>query len=264
MQPPTLAAVGAMILAAGFLLIGTAVDSPGTRAKHHRTRTPAGSDPGNPSAEACPRFRERHPERPAETSDPFREQARQIAAMPPDTDRESAVRYLAQEWAKTAPAAAERWARALQDPAERESALTHVCLEVAGRDPREAIRIAGSNHLHQGTVEAILGRWATLDFEGASSWTGALPDGELRDRVLMQLVLSRAGDAPDEAAALLSERPLSGKAQEEAAIAVLHQWLLKDPEAARQWVELFPEGPLKDRATGELQETAHRGSRGGD
>ena len=184
--------------------------------------------------------------------------------MPPDTARENALRELAQEWAKVSPAAAENWARKLQDPAERELALTQICFEVAAMDPRESIRIARTGNLHPATVDAVLTRWAEEDFKAASSWTGELPEGELRDRLLMRLVQSRANSAPDEAAALLSESPLSATMQDEAAMAVLHQWLLKDPEAAREWVELFPEGALKERATGAVRGmTAHRGARGG-
>jgi hypothetical protein len=147
---------------------------------------------------------------------------------------------------------------------ERERALTHLCFEVSAEDPLEAIRIARSQQLHPATVDAIATRWAGADFDAASSWAGGLPDGEMRDRILMRLVQSRAGTAPDEAAALLSESPLSDKMQDEAAMGVLHQWLLKDPEAAREWVDLFPEGPLKERATGAVRGmTAHRGQRGG-
>lgn len=184
--------------------------------------------------------------------------------MPPDTAREDAIRELAQEWARVSPAAAERWARRLQDPAERERALTQICFELAAKDPREAIRIAQTGSLHPATVDAIVTRWAGEDFSTASSWVGALPDGEARDRMLMRLVQSKAGSAPDEAAAMLSESPLSGTMQDEAAMAVLHQWLLKDPEAAREWVELFQEGPLKERAIGAVRGmTAHRGARDG-
>ncbi len=173
--------------------------------------------------------------------------------MPQDSARESALRDLAQSWGREAPVAAERWARALLDPAERERALTQVCLEVAAKDPRETIRIAQANGLHPGIVQAAAARWAAMDFSAALAWTDEAPEGEVRDRVLLQLIQSRAGEAPAEAAVMLSVSKLNDAAKEEAAMGIVHQWLLKDPDAARKWVERFPEGPAKERAMVEVQ-----------
>lgn len=248
MQRFTLVAAGGALLAAGIFLFAPKDVSPQGEAKSNSAGAEGDHSVHSPAAEDPSRAGKHRAAIATEESDHFRVQARQVAAMPQDTGREDAIRSLAQEWAKDAPGAAEEWARGLEDPAECERALTHVCLEVAAQDPREAIRIAQANELQGGTVEAIAGRWAGGDFESAASWARALPEGGMRDRVLMRLVQSHAGVAPAEAASMLSEWNLSDKAKEETAMAVLHQWLLKDPEAARSWVELFPEGILKDRA----------------
>ena len=249
-----LAAATTAVLATAILFLRPATNLPHTQAPRNteqtqaKTASPDDSRPGKHRSTSSP-----------QASDPFQKRALQLAAMPPDTPRENAVRDLAQEWAKDSPLAAEQWAQALQDPAERERALTHDCFEVAPQDPREAIRIAQGHKLHPATLDALTGIWASADFAAASSWADTLPPGEPRDRLLMRLVQSRASTSPAEAAALLSESPLTGTMQDEAAMAVLHQWLLKDPEAARQWVELFPHGPLKERATIEVKSmTAHR------
>ena len=257
MQRLTLAATITIVLAAGILFFRSRDEAAQGPVKPHAGRTQVGIGSGDSPPEGALRSGKRLPA--PETIDRFQKQAHRIAAMPQDSARENAVRELAQAWGKAAPTAAERWARTLEDPAERERALTHLCLEVEARDPREALRIAGSHRLHPGMVDAIAARWAAADFDGASSWAADLPEGEARDRVWMQLVRTRAGNAPAEAATMLSESPLSGKARDEAAMSVLHQWLLTDPEAARQWVELFPDGPLKERATVEVQSmSAHR------
>ena len=185
--------------------------------------------------------------------DRFEAQARQIASMPPDTGRENAIRGLASEWAQGAAGTAEQWAARLEDPAERERALTHVCLEVAARDPRGAVPEAQPNRRDGGPPGSGGNRWAAADFDAAAAWAVDLPEGQMRDRVLMRLVQSRALSEPAEAASMLAEWPLSGRAEEEAAMSVLHQWLLKDPEAGRRWVELFPDGLLKERASDAVQ-----------
>jgi hypothetical protein len=188
-------------------------------------------------------------------TDGFVTRAREVAVMPPDADREKALRSLAQEWAAADPTAAERWAAALTDSSERERALSHVCLTICETSPAEAASIAQWHRIDKGVVEAIASRWAESDFDAAVAWADAFSDAELRDRVLARLVLARAGTAPAEAAAIVSNSLEPGQAQQEAAIAVLHQWLLKDAEAARKWVDVFPEGPLKDRAIAEIQGT---------
>jgi hypothetical protein len=43
-----------------------------------------------------------------------------------------------------------------------------------------------------------------------------------------------------------------GNVQDEAAMAALHQWALKDTSAALRWAEEFPEGTLRERALDEI------------
>ncbi|WP_367871982.1 hypothetical protein [Luteolibacter sp. Populi] len=260
MQRLTLLAAGAVLLGTAILLTRPAGNPPRAREPGRAGRTHGDPFPAALSGEGDLRSGDRHASREPDTHDPFRDQARLIAAMPQDTARENAVRELAQGWASKAPAAAERWAASLADPSERERALTHVSLGGAALDPRGAIRIAQVNQLHQGIVEAIATRWAAADFEAALSWAEESPRGAGSDRVFSQLVQARAVTAPAEAAAMLSESALSGAPHEEAAVAIVHQWLLKDPEAVRQWVDRFPEGPVKDRAMGEIQEMKSLGN----
>ncbi len=62
-------------------------------------------------------------------------------------------------------------------------------------------------------------------------------------------VLSKSDPA---AAAQLVSGLEPGNVQDEAAMAVLHQWALKDSASALQWAEAFPESPLRDRALAEI------------
>jgi hypothetical protein len=61
---------------------------------------------------------------------------------------------------------------------------------------------------------------------------------------------------------LVVEKIPAGKAQTEAAIAVLHQWALSDLPAAGQWAARFPEGDLRSRAYSELGNIARIKSAG--
>ncbi len=182
----------------------------------------------------------------------FEERSAEIAATPRTTEREDAIRELAHEWAADAPVAAEQWAATFDDPDDWERAMTHVCLEVAARNPREAIEIAQRHTLNEGTIESIVELWANTDIEKAADWVSELPDGKLRESTLSRLALVVAETSPSEAAEIVSTSLAAGPVQDEAAIAVLHQWLRHDPEAARQWVEIFPDGKLKVRARAEI------------
>jgi hypothetical protein len=76
--------------------------------------------------------------------------------------------------------------------------------------------------------------------------------GEQRDQLIARLAFVRSQTSPIEAATLVAERIPAGGAQTEAAIAVLHQWALRDLSAAGQWATRFPEGELRSRAFSEL------------
>ena len=182
----------------------------------------------------------------------FEERSAEIAATPRTTEREDAIRELAHEWAADDPVASERWAATFDDPDDWERAMTHVCLEVAARNPQEAIEIAQRHTLNEGTIESIVEQWADTDFEKAVDWVSELPDGKLRETTLSRLALVVAETSPAEAADIVSTSLAAGPVQDEAAIAVLHQWLRHDPDAARQWVDMFPEGTLKVRARAEI------------
>lgn len=183
----------------------------------------------------------------------FDERAAEIAATLRTAERESAIRELAHQWAAVDAPAAERWAAAFADADDWERAMTHVCLEVAGRNPQEAVEIARWHELNPGTVGTIIGQWGWADFEAAAAWVRGLPAGTFQEDAFARLVLVRAETSPAEAASMASLSLAVGPTQEEAAIAVLHQWLRLDPEAAYQWVERFPDGELKERAHAEIK-----------
>ena len=169
--------------------------------------------------------------------------------------REEMTRRAMQTWAMKDPAAALAWAAKLPDRDESEVAMIQVCVQVAERDPASAIRLAMSQHLDEIPGD-LLGNftasWATRDLSGARDWVIGQPAGELHDKLMERIVFEYAKTDPSAAAQMVVDRMGSGESQVEAAISVLHQWALQDPQAATAWVGMFPAGTLRDRASQEL------------
>lgn len=180
----------------------------------------------------------------------------QAAARFAETNDDTATRELilhrvAQLWAERDASAALAWAAGLTNPTERDALFTDVCLQLAERDPAEAVRLSGE-HPHGG-LEALAQRWAERDFTAARDWALSRPDGTQRDRLVARLAFQQAQDSPLEAATLAANEIPEGDIQAEAVMAVLHQWTNRDPAAAAEWVALFSEGELRTRATAEMQ-----------
>ncbi|RYD21506.1 MAG: hypothetical protein EOP88_11145 [Verrucomicrobiaceae bacterium] len=133
--------------------------------------------------------------------------------------------------------------------------MQHICTRVAEEDPATAIRLAIEHELDAAPGDFIGGlttAWAGRDLQSARRWVEAQPEGELRDGLISIVAFELAKSAPAKAAMMVAEQMAAGEIQLEAAISVLHQWMLRDPEAAARWVGAFPNGKLKERASHEL------------
>ena len=173
--------------------------------------------------------------------------------------REQAMHRVTQLWAVQNPAGAENWARQLDDPAERASALKDVCFQLARTDAAQAVAKAENYHLDaaSGTVLVnLVQQWAEQDSSGAAEWIKARPAGNEREQMLWRLAIVQCATAPAEAVRLVTEQIPAGPLQTEAAISVLHQWAIRDLAGARAWVALFPAGAIRDRAEVELSGVA--------
>ena len=113
-----------------------------------------------------------------------------------------------------------------------------------------------------GGLEAVAERWAEKDFPAALNWALSRAASEQRDRLIARVAYVQSQTSPLEAATLVVEKIPVGRAQTEAAIAVLSQWALSDMDAAGQWGARFPEGDLRSRAYSELGNVARIKSAG--
>ena len=163
---------------------------------------------------------------------------------------------VAQLWAATDSPGALNWAATLSNADERDGILTDVCLQVAASDPAKAVKIRSqfvTDDKPNTGLEVLTQRWGEKDFSAALDWALSRAVGEQRDLIIARLAFVQSQTSPIEAATLVVEKILSGGAQTEAVMSVLHQWASRDLEAAAKWVEFFPEGELRSRAINELE-----------
>jgi hypothetical protein len=143
----------------------------------------------------------------------------------------------------------------VENPADRRSARSTVCLTVSEKDPHRAIVLALAHGADEdddgGLLECLTMQWCEKESEAALNWASEQPPGEWRERLLSiaSFVLSKSDPA---AAARVVAGLEPGDVQDEAAMAVLHQWALQDSAAALRWAETFSEPILRERALAEI------------
>jgi hypothetical protein len=188
------------------------------------------------------------------TTDPARALA-QAFTLGDRSERDNLVRDLLSGWAARDAEAALDWVSSLEDSAARRSARSTVCMAVAEEDPRRAVVLAVAHGADEeddgGLLECLTMRWCEKECETVLDWAHEQPPGEWRDRLLSRasFVLSKSDPA---AAAELVSGLEPGTVQDEAAMAVLHQWALQDSSAALRWAESFSEPTLRERAFAEI------------
>jgi len=158
------------------------------------------------------------------------------------------------EWARQNPEKASAWMRSAAAGEARDTVVEIVCARVAESNPAEAVALAeryagGCSNL----LENLVHQWADQNEPAAKAYAMNKPPGEERDRLLSRVAFAHSKENPIEAAKLVTEWISPGEVQNEAAISVLHQWALRDPDAALAWAQLFSEDDLRNRALNEVE-----------
>lgn len=136
------------------------------------------------------------------------------------------------------------------------------CLALAEQDPLAAMELALKNNLtadDPGLLTSLILQWATRDFDAAYAWTNTQEASAWRDNIRAYLAYLRAQTDPLAAARLVVSDISPGPARDEAMISVLHQWALRDSEAAKAWADSFSDDKLKKRALAEIEGLQTRG-----
>ena len=191
---------------------------------------------------------------PETNGDPAEALARAFA-LGKGSGRETLVRDLLCGWAARDGEAALNWVAALENPAVRRSARATVCLALAEKDPRHAVVLALVHGADEGDdgglLESLTTQWCEKESEAALDWALTQPPGEWKNRLVARASFALSKLDPVRAAHLVSGLE-PGILQNEAAMAVLHQWALKDSSAAFEWAEGFSEPALRERALTEI------------
>jgi hypothetical protein len=171
------------------------------------------------------------------------------------SERENLVRDLLSAWAARDAEAALKWISTLEDSEARRSACSTICLAVAEKEPRRAVALALAHGTDEGDdcglLECLAMQWCEKETEDAVDWASEQPPGEWRERLLARASFVHSKSDPAAAAHLVSGLQ-PGTVQDEAAMAVLHQWALQDASAAFHWAETFSEATLRERALAEI------------
>jgi hypothetical protein len=177
-----------------------------------------------------------------------------LDAMPAGAERTTAMRTVFRQWAETSPRDALAWIPTMNAEQDRNEAREFFCHRVAEDDPKLALDLARQVGADTATslVQDLAQQWAGSDAAAARDWALALPADADRDPILARVCQVLAQSDPLTAGAIVSGEIAAGSVQDEAAMSVLHQWAIRDPVAASEWVARFPEGPLRIRAEEEL------------
>jgi len=139
--------------------------------------------------------------------------------------------------------------------ADQKTTLTATAFAMAQTNPAAAVALATDYQLDSGAGDVLPNlaqQWAARDFSAALKWADAQPVSDQRDQIFSRLALVQSQTAPRDAANLVIQQIPPGPAQQEAALSVLHQWMLQDFSAAKAWADQFPESDFKQRVKAEL------------
>jgi len=177
-----------------------------------------------------------------------------LDAMPAGEERTTAMRTVFRQWASTSPQDALAWIPTMNTEQDRNEAREFFCHRLAENDPKLALDFARQAGADTATplVQDLAQQWAGSDAAAARDWALVLPAGADRDQILARVCQELAQSDPSTAGGIVSGEIAAGAVQDEAAMSVLHQWAIRDPAAAREWVARFPQGPLRTRAEEEL------------
>jgi hypothetical protein len=103
-------------------------------------------------------------------------------------------------------------------------------------------------------MEHIVANWALSEPQAALTEVKTLSDDGLRHATISSLAVSWAETNPQAAATLAIETLPSGAQQARAIAAIVQRWTQQDPDGVQQWVDHFPDGPIKQNAIEHIEQ----------
>lgn len=184
-------------------------------------------------------------------------------AWEPGALRDEFLRQVIHHWSTADIGGVLTWLTSLLDTNDRSLAAGATTAQVRQADPAGALDLSQALRvgLDDGSFEHLAQLWTEDDPRAATDWVATQPAGALRDRLLARIAWVRAATDPAEASALVLNHMQPGETRSQAVLAVVHQWAMREPGEAAEWVGHFPTGALRDRALAEL-ETARKQTTG--
>jgi hypothetical protein len=183
-----------------------------------------------------------------------RKAARFIELQSPSKQREVLIRHFSRLWGESDAEGALAWAQVLPDAQESNLARRAICLSMSQTNPAAAVERCAENDAEgEADFQGIFQAWAQSDPASASNWLAAQPASARVDRLRQRYVHVLAKTNPREALRMTQEAFTVPAVRDEAVLAVLHQWGLQDPHAARDWAGNHAPDDLKVRALAEIE-----------
>jgi hypothetical protein len=181
-----------------------------------------------------------------------RKAARFIELRSPSKHRAVLVRHFSRLWGESDAEGALAWAQALPDAQESTLARRAVCLSLGLTRPADAVVRCAATEADAAEFQGIFQAWVQSDPASASEWLAAQPASASLDKLRLRYAHVVAKTNPVEALRLTQQGFSAPADRDDAVLAVLHQWGLQDPAAARDWVGNYAPSDLKARALAEI------------
>lgn len=178
------------------------------------------------------------------------------AAELPADERIEACERIGAAWARNDPEAATAWAGTLSNGSESQSALFAIASNEVFANPARALTMLSqmpASNQRDNLIERAVSTWSEIASADTLQWAGQIPESTLRERIIGTIATTLAGQAPDAAAHLVLEEMSAGPEQENTILAIIQRWAPIDKAAALAWVDKFPPGDLRDRASSALR-----------
>jgi hypothetical protein len=173
-----------------------------------------------------------------------------IEQVPEGESRNNALRALAVGWADHDVLAALDWAKGLNNPRARATAVEATLIIRAKRDPRRTVDLAQqflTGDALDRTLTEAMKNLIEQDPRAAGEVVMRLPDGGVKTRATLDVVRALAAEQPATALAWIKSLP-PGQLHQLALNNVLDFWSANDPQSAGEYVAQMPEGPDQNAA----------------
>lgn len=183
--------------------------------------------------------------------------AEQLDASP---QRDDLIRRAVAEWSLRDGKGAMRWVLESAEPGLRDELRSIALVHLADHDPAAATEIFTRLPPSVARTQALASlyqRWAERDPDTARTSATELPDPHERIRALEQVARQLASDDPSKAIRMVIDESIE-ESTPDLLEELASRWAVSDHTAAQEWLDLQPQGELRDRLMKQVAAVAAR------